>query len=198
MRARYRTIIAQHLKEHFSGFKNINESISLSTDCPYRDEMSQQSHAVTLPVLMKDEKKYSDCVDVLDKFDDWVHTLYSTAEVTTGSCTDETPSTDLCLADSILTARPDQPGCHLPPTATDDDVLAGIRIPCYGDQMTRVTFAGAKYLRAGCHSPRQRIDHIYPYRIVDWHSKRSFLQVGFHAFSKLFYSIIFHDTKPIS
>ena len=51
-------------------------------------------------------------------------------------------------------------------------------MPCYGDQLTRVRLAGAKDLRAGakdlragCHSPRQRIDHIYPYRIVDWHSK---------------------------
>ena len=38
--ARYRTIIAQHLKEHFSGFKNINEYIPLETDCPFLDQMS--------------------------------------------------------------------------------------------------------------------------------------------------------------
>ena len=55
-KARYRTIIAQHLKEHFSEFKNINEYVLLKTDCPYPEEMSQKSHVITFPVLMKDEK----------------------------------------------------------------------------------------------------------------------------------------------
>ena len=61
---------------------------------------------------------------------------------------------------STMATRSDQPGSHIPPTAATDDVLAGVRIPCYGDQLTRVWLAGAKDLRAGCRSPRQRIDHI--------------------------------------
>ena len=108
-----------------------------------------------------------------------VHTLYSLPQ-STDSNPDETSSTgDSFLPGSSLITRPDQPVSHIPPTAHTDDVLTGVRIPCYGDQLTRVRLAGAKDLRAGCHSPRQRIDHIYPYRIVDWHSKRSFLKVLF-------------------
>ena len=72
-------IIAQHLKEYFSEFKSISRYIPIKTDFPYQDEMSQQSHEITFPVLMKDEKKYSDCVDVLDTFEDWgAHTLFLT------------------------------------------------------------------------------------------------------------------------
>ena len=143
------------------------------------------SHVIPFPVLMKDEKKYSDCVDVLDTFEDWVHTLYSIPDSTADGA-DETSSTvDSFLPGSTLAVRPDQPGSHIPPTAATDDVLAGVRIPCYGDQLTRVRLAGAKDLRSGYHSPRQRIDHFYPYRIVDWHSKRSFLKVFFSLFPKI-------------
>ncbi len=37
--------------------------------------------------------------------------------------------------------------------------------------------AGSKDLHAGCHSAKQRLDHLYPFCIVDWHTKRSFLKV---------------------
>ena len=60
---------------------------------------------------------------------------------------------------------------------TDNDPLCGVKVPCFGDQLTRVRFAGAKDLRAGGHLPKQRLDHIYPFRIVDWHPKKSFLKV---------------------
>ena len=36
-----------------------------------------------MPILSKDEKKYSDCIDVLDKFEDWLYNIYSAA----GRCT---------------------------------------------------------------------------------------------------------------
>ena len=106
-KGRYRTIIAQHLKEHFSGFKNINEYIPLKTDCPYSDEMSQQSHVIAFPVLMKDEKKYSDCVDALDTFEDWVHTLYSIPESTADTADETSSSEDSFLPGSTLISRPD-------------------------------------------------------------------------------------------
>ena len=117
--------------------------------------------------------------DILDTFEDWVHKIYSAADrCTTTSITNDESSPS--VANPIpegSNARPDQPASHIPPQAENDPLL-GVQIPCYGDQLTRVRLAGAKDLRAGCHSPRQRIDHIYPYRIVDWHSKRSFLKVS--------------------
>ena len=80
---------------------------------------------------MKDEKKYSDCVDVLDTYEDCVYTLYSIPE-STADTADETSSTeDSSLPGSMLISRLDQPGSHIPPTAATDDVLAGVRIPCY-------------------------------------------------------------------
>ena len=78
---------------------------------------------------------------------------------------------------STYSSRPDQQASHIPPSPCDDDPLHGIRIPCFSDQLTRVRFAGAKDLRAGCHTAKQRLDHLYPFCIADWHTKRSFLKV---------------------
>lgn len=74
-------------------------------------------------------------------------------------------------------SRPDQPGSHVPPVPQPDDPLVNIKVPCFGDQLTRVRLAGATDLRAGSHTPQDRLDHLYPFRIVDWHTKRSFLKV---------------------
>ena len=74
-------------------------------------------------------------------------------------------------------SRPDQPASHVPPVPCVEDPLAKVQIPCFGDQLTRVRLAGAKDLRAGSHTARDRLDHLYPFRIVDWHAKRSFLKV---------------------
>ena len=53
------------------------------------------------------------------------------------------------------------------------DPRPGVKVPCFGDQLTRVRLAGAKDLRAGSHTAQDRLDHLYPFRIVD----RSFLKV---------------------
>jgi hypothetical protein len=75
------------------------------------------------------------------------------------------------------TSRPDQPASHIPPVASSSDPLQNVKIPCYGDQLSRIRFAGAKDLGSACHTPKDRFDHIYPFRIVDWHTKRSLLKV---------------------
>ncbi len=41
--------------------------------------MSTKSEVVTMPVLMKDEKKYAECVDVLDQLEKWTQEIYSAA-----------------------------------------------------------------------------------------------------------------------
>ena len=64
--------------------------------------------------------------------------------------------------------------CHL----LVDDPLHGVRVPIFGDQLTRVRLAGAKDLCVGCHPAQQRFDHLYPICIVDWHTKRSYLKVN--------------------
>ena len=137
-----------------------------------------------MPVLMKDEKNYTDCVDILDQVEMWVYDIYSSA----GLCHKAKESNEDTTPTLRASFRPDQPASHFPPPTTESDPLHGIKLPCYGDQLSRVRIAGAKHLRAGCHLPKQRLDHLYPFCIVaDWHTKRSFLKVhtlvsGFHGF----------------
>lgn len=58
----------------------------LPKDIPqqYSKEMKVKSEVFTLPVLTKDEKKYADCVDVMDMFEDWVHENHTKASGTVG------------------------------------------------------------------------------------------------------------------
>ncbi len=43
------------------------------------EQTSIRSEIITMLVLMKDEKKYADCVDVPDQLEEWTHQTYSTA-----------------------------------------------------------------------------------------------------------------------
>ena len=173
IRNRYRILIAKLLFEHFPAFAMFKPYVPQTTDCHHAKEMSSKSVVVTMPVLMKDEKKYSECVDVLDQLEKWTYDIYSAA----GLCPSELPSSDAPIPTIGCRSRPDQPASHVPPTTSEEDPLSGVKIPCFGDQLTRVRFAGAKDLRAGCHSAKDRFDHLYPFCIVDWHTKRSFLKV---------------------
>ena len=143
----------------------------------YYEEMNTKSVVVPLPVLLKDEKKYAEVVDVLDQLELWAREIYSKA----GLCVPADPNH---VPPGPVVGRParlDQPASHVPPAVPQiEDPLANAKIPCYGYQLTRVRLAGAKDLRAGCHTPQNRLDHLYPFRIVDWNTKRSFLKVKHH------------------
>ena len=139
----------------------------------YSDEMKQKSEVVTMPVLMKDEKKYADCVDVMDTFEQWIQDIHTKAF----SVSDASPYPPNGRPAVYAPSRPDQPASHAPPVPDPVDPLCGIKIPCIGDQLTRVKFAGAKDLRAGAHTSKDRMDHLYPFRCAAWHTKRSFVKV---------------------
>ena len=170
---RYKIFIARLLCECFPSFDFLKDVVPAHTTCQYPEEMSSQSVVVPLPVLMKDEKKYADVVDVLDQLESWARELY----VQAGLCDPPDDGNHPPSPPIEAPSRPDQPASHVPPVPELDDPLAKVRIPCFGDQLTRVRLAGAKDLRAGCHTPQDRLDHLYPFRIVDWHTKRSFLKV---------------------
>ncbi|XP_028417961.1 uncharacterized protein LOC114542661 [Dendronephthya gigantea] len=180
IRSRYRILVAKILFQYFPAFSMFEHFIPKSTECMYKQEMSTKSDVLTMPILLKDEKKYSDCVDVLDQLEKWTHDIYSAA----GICVSEPESSSDDPPTIGSRSRPDQPTSHVPPTASDADPLRGVKIPCFGDQLSRVRFAGAKDLRSGCHTAKQRLDHLYPFCIVDWHTKRSFLKTVFKKLYK--------------
>lgn len=190
----YKKIAAEILYEQipaFSFLKNCN--IDLSSE--YEAEMKSKSVVVPFPVLLKDEKKYSEIVDVMVQLETWIHEIYMKAgkipDIRSESV--DTNSPDPVTSSSIpstAASRPDQPLSHVHPATDPTDPLANTRVPCYGDQLSRVRLAGAKDLRAGCHTARDRLDHIHPIKVADWHCKRSFLKVNSNKiislFSKLF------------
>ena len=144
IRSRYGVLLAQLLFKHFNAFEMFKQYIPETTDCFHDKEMKMKSEVITMPILMRDEKKYAEVVDVLDQLEQWTHEIYSAA----GLC-----SSDLVADDTTppiaTSSRPDQPASHVPPKPSENDPLCGVKIPCFGDKLTRVRFAGAKDLRAG-------------------------------------------------
>lgn len=180
IRKRYIVYVQNLLFQHFPAFESFKPDSPQATQCLYGESMSQKSEIVTMPVLMKDEKKYAECVDVLDQLEEWTYEIYAAAGMFHTTSSQASQLTNFSTLNSDLpssSSRPDQPASHVPPAQSDDDPLSGIKVPCFGDQLTRVRLAGAKDLRSGCHTPKQRLDHLYPFCIVDWHTKRSFLKV---------------------
>lgn len=173
IRGRYKLIVARILCEFFPAFKFLQDLVPARLPHANNQAMDTKSTVVPFPVLIKDEKKYAEVVDVIDQLEAWVHEIYLKA----GLCSAPVPDSFPPPLAHDPTSRPDQPAAHIPPVASSSDPLQNVKIPCYGDQLSRVRFAGAKDLRSGCHTAKDRFDHIYPFRIVDWHSKRSFLKV---------------------
>ena len=103
------------------------------------EAMRRKSTVVPFPVLMKDEKKYSEVVDVLDQLETWSHDIFSKAGISLDPDSSHEPPQL-----QSTTSRPDQPASHnglLHPLPIHCKIL---KIPCYGDQLSRVRFAGAK------------------------------------------------------
>ena len=71
-RERYKIFLGRILCELFPAFHFLCGVVPARTPCQYQAEMSTASVVVPLPVLMKDEKKYAEVVDVLDQLEVWV------------------------------------------------------------------------------------------------------------------------------
>ena len=173
IRQRYRIMLGRILFKNLPELRIFQPFVPAETECSFSSKTALKSEIVTMPILMKDEKKYSDCVDVLDQLENWTEEIYTAAGLC-GPAQNDAQSAPPVIGHS---SRPDQPASHFQPVPSADDPLSVIKIPCYGYQLTRVRVAGAKDLRAGCHSAKERLDHLYPFCIVDWHTKRSFLKV---------------------
>ena len=188
IRSRYKVFIARILVQKFTELLGIKPYIPEDLVLHENSEKTAlKSEIIILPVLMKDEKKYSDYVDVLDQLEQWAEDLYKASGMYNF---DQSSSTALIVQ---VPTRPDQPRSHIPPVGVQTDPLQGVKIPCFGDELTRVRFAGARDLRSGCHTPKQRLDHLYPYRIVGWHAKRSFLKVNFKISGCRYRILLLHN-----
>ena len=56
-------------------------------------------------------------------------------------------------------------------------MLAQIKCPVGGDQLTRVRLQGSKKLRRLAPDPRSRFDDLHPIVCEMWHNKQDFLHV---------------------
>ena len=160
-RKRYKVVLGWLLLEFFSAFQSYKELL------PARS-MANQSVVIPFPVQMKDEKKYSDMIDVLDTLEKWVSDIHCKA----GLCIPQDPALHgPMIEDNTI------PGHSSGNQTPAHDSISSTKVPCYGDQLTRVRMTGAKDLRAGSHTAADKFEHLHPFRIVDWHTKRSFLKV---------------------
>ena len=158
-RQEYVLIAGQILCEFIPAFKLLKDVV-MDIDLPmqYKAEMQERSLIVPFPVLFKDEKKYAEIVDVLDHLETWIHQIYAKAREVS---LDDEDLNGQSESPTSSTTNPDQPLSHVHPAADPNDPLVKIKVPCYCDQLTRVRVAGAKDLRAGCHTAKDRSDHVY-------------------------------------
>ena len=171
----YKVIISRILVKYLPAFTVFKNIVLAHIDHAYQDEMSKKSVIVPLPIQMKDEKNYADVVDILSSYEDAIEDIYVKAGVIKKPDDGKVEK----LKENTISphSRPDQPGAHV--TSSDSsDHMKGISVPFGGDQLTRVRFAGAKDLRAGAHTAKDRFDHCSPFKIELWHTKASFLQVN--------------------
>ena len=122
---------------------------------------------------LKDEKKYSDVVYILDYYEDELEDIYTKAKVIEKPTKQKEQQPVSIEAQSSL---PDQPRAHYN-KVDENDHMKVVSVPFGGDQMTRARFAGAKDLRAGSHTAKERLNHCSPLVSELFHTKMSYLQV---------------------
>ena len=98
---------------------------------------------------------------MLDQLEEWMHDIYKASGLYKKT---KSPATSGSVQE--MSTQPDQPRGHVPPAQSENDPLAGIKIPCYGDELTRVRFSGARHLRAGLSHSKATPRPLVP--VPDW------------------------------
>lgn len=175
LREDFKVLVGRVLVKHIESLSFLKSIIPEHITSKYPNEMAQKSTIVPLAIQFKEEKKYDDVVDILCSYENTLEDIYSKAGVITipeGTKPATTGDTSLSGARS----NPSQPGAHV---RQDDkqDHMKVVSVPFGGDELTRVRFAGAKDLRRGCHTAKDRFDHCSPFTIEMFHTKMAFVQV---------------------
>ena len=157
-------------------FKFLKSIVTQSIEHKFSKEMTQKSTIVSLPILNCNENNYHDCVTILRTYEKWIFEIYQKAGLI-----NQYPYL-LQNPNFPPICNPGQPGAHI--LSTSNDPMYSIKIPFAGDQLTRVSFTGAKDLLAGAHTPPDRFEHCSPFKSVMFHTKASFLQYC--------YSLLYH------
>ena len=115
---RHKIVLGNIICERLQHFKSFQDLVG-TTSSLYPDEMQLPSIIISYPVMMKDEKKYAELVDVLDTMETWIQEVHSKAGITSN-----TSVPVVILVPAIgTTSRPDQPRSHIPRDLPPDDPL---------------------------------------------------------------------------
>lgn len=178
LREDFKVLVGRQLVKYIPSLSFLKSVIPNHIEHTYQKEMSQKSTIVPLPMQLKDEKKYDDVVDILCEYENTVEEIYAKAGVIELP-PDSRPAQPYGSLEGMH-SDPDQPGGHIN-KGDDDDHMKDVKVPFGGDQMTRVRFVGAKDLRRGCHTPKDRFEHVSPFSGELFHTKMSFVQVYYCA-----------------
>ena len=170
----FKVLVARVLVTNIPQLSFLKSIVPQHISHKYQQEMAKKSTIIPLPMQMKDEKKYEDVVDILDSYEQELEDIYVIAGVVRklNGPEQEQPA----RITSGESATPDQAAAHFNKDDANDH-MKGISVPFGGDQMTRVRFAGAKDLRAGAHTAKQRFDHRNPFVSELFHTKMAYVQV---------------------
>ena len=159
----YKLIAGHILCEYIPAFSFLKDFV-MHIDFPMEYKSEMQEESVIVP--------FHEVAGVLDQLETWIHEIYAQAGKISLDPYEQNSQTQISTPISH-TSNPDQPLSYIHPALDPNDPLAHVKVPVYGDQLSRVRLVDAKHLRGGCHTARDRNDHVYPVKCC----KRSFMKV---------------------
>ena len=135
LRSDFIILVSRIITKHLQQFEHLSSVVPSHIVHRFSEEMKKKSKVYNLPIQFKDEKKYSDMIDIQSFIEEFVATVSNEADQ---QCSE---------------------------------------IPFGGDELTRIRAQKAKYIRCGGHTNADRLEHVNPILIENWHTKRAYLAV---------------------